>query len=254
MRRCYTRRRLGLAFALALLWPRAALSCQCGEDLSIADAAAAAQLVFAGRVIETWPVAIRVGGLASIGMQATFAVDSRWQGDVGEQVVLLHTGSTCDYHFRRGESYLVFARRGPSSGEDWSSSICSGTRPLLNVSRADYGALGDSQGVAGTEDYTPESLFHLAARRVTLAALMARGTAAFGWRAMEDSPGGAWTRLAIWLLVIGIAVLIAVLVWRRRWRSAIALVAGTLLLSIISALSWGYHLAISNPYLSRFAE
>ena len=43
-------------------------------------------------------------------------------GDVG------YAGSSCDFNFKEGETYLVFARR--TADGRWTTSICDGTRPL----------------------------------------------------------------------------------------------------------------------------
>jgi hypothetical protein len=40
-------------------------------------------------------------------------------------------GGSCDYSFRHGAEYLVFARRAP--GGPWKVSICSGTAPIADA-------------------------------------------------------------------------------------------------------------------------
>ena len=110
--------RISLCLAVVALLAQPACGCQCGELPSIAQGLATADAVFAGRVVEVWPVRVSAAGYDGIAQRATLRVDARFKGvapmksaDAAEQT-LFETGGTCSFRFTRGEAYLVFARRG----------------------------------------------------------------------------------------------------------------------------------------------
>lgn len=55
--------------------------------------------------------------------------------------------NSCDYHFRRGEEYLVYATR--TSDGRWTTSLCSGTKPLADA-RADLDYFASLPGAEPT--------------------------------------------------------------------------------------------------------
>lgn len=112
---------LAAAFALAALPVEQVAACSCAQT-SVEDAAANAQAVFSGTVVDERAVGRTDGPLRAIAATApmpglpgaviyTFKVDGVAKGEVGAQVELLGggDGGSCGMSFGVGERWLVFA-------------------------------------------------------------------------------------------------------------------------------------------------
>ena len=136
------RRLIVTAFAALALWlaaARPALGCMCAPSpgaLTPEEARAAlvkdfneAFAVFTGEVVEIDIFIVK------------FRVDKLWKGSLGDEVVMptgaikgeggMYSVSSCDYTFKRGESYLVFAYG--DSAEKMQARACTRTKPLARA-------------------------------------------------------------------------------------------------------------------------
>lgn len=130
---------LAATFAIAAVPLEQAAACSCAQ-MSLDEAAANAQAVFAGTVVDERPVGRDEGPLRAVAATApmpgllgrviyTFKVDGVAKGDVGPQVELLGggDGASCGMSFGVGERWMVFASW---DGAMHSSSLCAGNLPL----------------------------------------------------------------------------------------------------------------------------
>lgn len=131
-----------LALIIALLLSCAstttttARACTCGP-ISACQAYADASVVFVGLVTDTAVVSAEsrlpsnavsttlTGGTAG----ARFKVEEAFRGVAGAELEVYGGGSTCDYHFKQGERYLVYASQ-EEGGTTLYTNLCSGTAPL----------------------------------------------------------------------------------------------------------------------------
>jgi len=114
-----------------------ASACTCGVG-SPCEAYASASVVFVGRVTQTgikstlrsFPANAMSTTLISGGVtSAQFRVEEAFLGIRGARIDVSGEGTTCDYQFKRGERYLVFAYKNSETGT-FHTNICSGTAPL----------------------------------------------------------------------------------------------------------------------------
>jgi hypothetical protein len=130
---------LAAAFALAALPVDQVAACSCAQT-TVEEAAANAQAVFAGTVIDERPVGREDGPLRAVAATApmpgplgqvlyTFKVDGVAKGEVGAQVELLGggDGASCGMSFGIGERWLVFASW---DGAVHTTSLCAGNLML----------------------------------------------------------------------------------------------------------------------------
>lgn len=128
---------LAMAIGLASLPVQQAHACSC-MALSMEEAAAIADAVFTGTVVDQQPVGLDpVGALAATapmpgGMGQivyTFKVDGVAKGEVAEQAKVLSggDGGSCGMSFGVGERWLVFTMW---DGAMHTSGSCSGNMPL----------------------------------------------------------------------------------------------------------------------------
>lgn len=148
MRKASSRTRMLLLTAFLLCGWTAASACICGER-SPCEANAGADAVFVGRV--TRIIDEGAGDTNSSEQFGKFIVQFKvaeaFRGLESKEVELSAGGTSCDYTFARGQSYLVFAHR--FEGGPLRTSLCSGTRLLseaqpsleyLRGARAERGA------------------------------------------------------------------------------------------------------------------
>ena len=253
--------RVSLCLAIVALLAQPVCGCQCGEVPSIARGLATADAVFAGRVVEVWPVRVTAAGDDCIAQRATLRADARFKGvapmksAAAAEQTLFETGGNCSYRFTRGEAYLVFAKRGADGR--LGASICSPTRGLAELGSEDLAALGVAGGGASALDrgpVAPESLAHLAARRGELAVLVAAGAARAVWRGWGETASGLFLRLALTVAAAGALPMLLLLLRRRRFLlCAQIFVAGPLVIGA-SVLGWAYWYASSHPWLAALAR
>lgn len=130
-----------ILFALVLLLlpslASVARACTCGE-ISPCEAYAGASVVFVGRVTQTglkatsrsFPANAMSTTLTSGGVtSAQFKVEEAFLGVRVVRIDISGEGTTCDYEFKPGERYLVFAYKNSKTGT-FHTNICSGTAPL----------------------------------------------------------------------------------------------------------------------------
>lgn len=126
---------LAAALAIAAVPLERAAACSCAQ-MSVEEAAANAQAVFAGTVVDERPVGRDDGPLRAVAATApmpgfpgqviyTFKVDGVAKGDVGPRVELLGggDGASCGMSFGVGERWMVFASW---DGAMHSTSLCAG--------------------------------------------------------------------------------------------------------------------------------
>jgi len=114
-----------------------ASACTCG-GASPCESYADASVVFVGRVTRTglkqmprslpdnaMSTTLTDGGV----MSARFKVEEAFLGLRVAQIEILGQGTTCDFPFKSGERYLVFASKDPKTGT-FHTNICSGTAPV----------------------------------------------------------------------------------------------------------------------------
>lgn len=130
---------LAMAFAMAAVPLEQVAACSCAQ-MSVDEAAANAQAVFAGTVVDERPVARDDGPLRAVAATApmpgmdgrviyTFKVDGVAKGDIGAQVELLGggNGGSCGMSFGVGERWLIFASW---DGAVHTTSLCAGNLQL----------------------------------------------------------------------------------------------------------------------------
>lgn len=229
-----------------------ALGCSCGTRFSVAEALADANLVFEGRVINTWPMLVDVSGMNYLGQRYTFRVNSKWKGATGGTVTLVDALGNCSFPFHRGESYIVFAYAIEST-PDWSTSIC--TRTIATVSAAGIAReLGGREIVSNDYRHNAEALLHMAARRLMIATLGVKLWHQNWWRSLEDSPRGVVLRYCLQVSVLGYLVVIAAIVSVGRWRVAVMMLLLPLVAGGLIAFFWSYAVIVNNPGYAPLLE
>jgi hypothetical protein len=137
----------GVVLGVLVLVPTRAQACKCVVEANIERAAARADVVFRGRVLD---VAEAMGPVAQQPERMTAYRQVRverlasYQGTVPEAVTL-RTGlgdGDCGFPFRVGEEYLVFAERHP--GAELSTDICTRTARIQDAEE-DLAYFGDPQ-------------------------------------------------------------------------------------------------------------
>jgi hypothetical protein len=89
------------------------------------------EVVFAGTVAEVGPM-IPVPGtnlFSGNGRFTRFKIAEAFRGVQSETIETFEHGTSCDFHFKPGESYLVYGARDPKDGKIYVSS-CSATKTL----------------------------------------------------------------------------------------------------------------------------
>ena len=150
---------LAAAFALVALPVAQVAACSCAQ-MSVEEAAATADAVFAGTVVDQRPVGSRdrFGAVAATepmpmplgGVIYTFAVDGVAKGDVGTQVELLGggDGASCGMSFGLGERWLVFASW---DGAAHTTSLCAGNLVLAPDEAPPLPLAAPTEGAAPSE-------------------------------------------------------------------------------------------------------
>lgn len=248
----HTRFRCGAGLVLLALTGPGVWACECSSVPTIPEAFSAADFVFGGQVVNIWPIRAEEQGLPTIFQSYTFRVDSRWKGAPGQEAVLVD--APCSFHFRRGGTYLVFARATEAGPADASAALCSGTRPIEVVGGQVFEELGPAEESRQKATYHPESVAHVVARRFTLARLSTTILLVDRWRGLGDSPAGAWGRFGLQLLVVAFLFVVSFWLWRRQWRKVLVLVTAAALSLSLGLLWWGYQHVLSNPILRHLAD
>ncbi len=145
---------VGIALA-GLAGAPTASACTCVEPPPPLEALEAADLVFAGLVIE-----ILEPDSSMFTRSFRFAAKRRWKGPVTDtmRVETAWSSASCGYPFEVGETYLVYAYEGNVFANPYSTNLCTRTRPLADAAE-DLAALGEGSPVAVDEE--PVSEFSL---------------------------------------------------------------------------------------------
>lgn len=136
---------LGLVALLGALWtapPCETGFCSCVGPQDVPSALQSAQAVLAGTVVAARNTTLQTPHGPQRLWAVTLRADRAWKGVEAETVVVLpgHGGPDCGFPFQRGESYLVYAHRGP--GESLYAGSCGRTADLSRAA-ADLRALGE---------------------------------------------------------------------------------------------------------------
>lgn len=111
------------------LSPAAADACSCATEGLPCGAAWRADAVFVGHVVSI--ESSTTPGNFLFSRRAELAIVEAFRGLQLSQVTLVAGGSNCDYPFRMGETYVVYAYRSPDG--TLSTSICARTRPVAQA-------------------------------------------------------------------------------------------------------------------------
>jgi len=126
-----------VALGLLICFSSRADACFCGPILPC-QAYASAQVVFVGLVTKTATVRSK-GLMPSTALSTTlmngattahFKVEENLLGIKMAEVDVLGEGTSCDFHFKEGTRYLVYAYRS-QDGTTLHTNICAGTAPVL---------------------------------------------------------------------------------------------------------------------------
>lgn len=128
----------GFLLALTIVAATASLAnaCTCGE-ISACEAFANASAVFVGvvtkagiRSVQTqFPATAMSATRTNGGPAAHFKIEEAFGGIATDEIDISGGGTTCDYYFKEGERYLVYAYRN-EDGTSFTTNICSRTSPL----------------------------------------------------------------------------------------------------------------------------
>lgn len=155
--------RLCLLFCCAcflLLLPARAVACSCGNDDSPCQAAYDADAVFLGRVLQTRTEPREVQWVAddpsskmtvSVSV-ARLRIDESFLGAQGVEMDVYGSGTNCDFHFKVGQSYLVYAYFN-SARQLWQTNICTRTRPEAEAKEDLLYFRGAAKKAAGSTVY-----------------------------------------------------------------------------------------------------
>ena len=148
--RCYSLREILVTIKTPLILAAVALiiclssradGCTCGDILPC-EAYAGAQVAFVGLATKTRTVSSE-GLMPSNAMSTTltigattahFKIKESFLGIEEAEVDVFGEGTTCDYYFKEGVQYLVYAFRSPD-GKTLHTNICAGTAPLSEAGR-----------------------------------------------------------------------------------------------------------------------
>ena len=97
-----------------------------------------AKAIFTGKVIEIK----NFSHSQSTGVIVKMMVERFWKLPVPEEIIITDSGTSCDYSFEVGKSYLVYAFS--SSGKNISTNLCSGNKTLQDATQ-DIKLLGRSK-------------------------------------------------------------------------------------------------------------
>ena len=117
-------------------------ACSCGA-VKPCEAYAQADAVFTGVVtktrIDTAPRQFPDTAISTTpttgGRVAHLNIERAFLGIEGKEVEIFGTATTCDYDFKEGEHYLVYAYRMPD-GKNFYTNLCSGTSPVSQATEA----------------------------------------------------------------------------------------------------------------------
>jgi hypothetical protein len=117
----------------------AAYACRCVPSKPSSDTSRYAA-VFSGKVVEAGFKQLPNGVWQDT---TTFEVDRVWKGEAKKRITLISRLTSCDFVFRKGESWLVFAST-LSGGDGLTTSQCSRTG-LISERKKDLGVLGEGK-------------------------------------------------------------------------------------------------------------
>jgi hypothetical protein len=141
-------------FAGVLLLPCSAarvLACQCRERQPPCSQYAEADTIFVGAVTDMTPVDYDLIPTAESSVKRVgFKVERAFRGVEGARAELIEWGTSCDFGFGEGRTYLVYAYRSPEKGT-LSTGYCTRTAELSK-------AAADLAYLNGLKSAAPETL------------------------------------------------------------------------------------------------
>jgi hypothetical protein len=128
-----TAKYLLVSFALLLLSYDAAFACRCPRDKPSRDLSRFVA-VFVGKVTDEGDFRSR---------RVKFSVERIWKGELVAEIVIYATNNSCDWYFKKGASYLVYAYTSPG-GHTFRTHKCTRTGRLVDAAE-DLEVLGEGQ-------------------------------------------------------------------------------------------------------------
>ncbi len=97
-----------------------------------------AKAIFTGEVIEIK----KIPQTHSNGVIVKLVVENFWKSPVPKEIIIANSGTSCDYFFKTGKSYLIYAFS--LSDKSISTNLCSGNKALQDATQ-DIKLLGKSR-------------------------------------------------------------------------------------------------------------
>jgi hypothetical protein len=229
-----------ISLASAIGSPSELSACQCASKPSVEDSLAQGAEIFLGQVVNLWPVLLQTSEQAHIGQVATFHVQASWSDSVQGRAEVVSGLSNCDFVFRHGRTYLVYARKS-ALARGLSASVCSRTSEYGPANR-DLDKLGAPVSEAQAAPVRSERYLHRFARRVATAWIFAKGTARHRWASLSVTTGGVVTQHVVYLILF-ILPLGSVMAARRLGPRKLFLILAMLcFVGLLGFVTWGYFL------------
>jgi hypothetical protein len=96
-----------------------------------------AKAIFTGKVTEVTQIP-----QSRIGVKIKIRVERYWKSPVPVEIIITNEGTSCDYFFEVGKSYLIYASY--ANGSKINTNLCSGNKELQNAA-GDIKLLGKSK-------------------------------------------------------------------------------------------------------------
>ena len=235
---------------LLLLGSRVAIGCSCGQQPTALEALPRATAVFDGTVVSRTPFLAHVHGYLAVLDRTEFVVHQAWRGPNQEHFVVVGGFGNCDYLFRVGTRYLVFATPYKNAALGLGATICLPTQVYQASSQASRD-LGQGLAFAPFQSPGAESSFARARRAVRASFLygVATSVTMFSGHALLDPPW-QWRALVAPVTAFVSVVVSLFLVLRHRYRLLAVLSPALLLAVLVAATLQGYLVIQLFPDLS----
>lgn len=154
---------LTVSFILLPCFSRVVQACECLQSPPACAAYRAADAVFAGLVTSVSPENNDYKTIAKNGKRkVTFTLINAYRGVSGKEIEIQSTISSCEYQFRKGEKYFVYASLDTSdnslgtSGCSRTTRLSSATEDLAFINSLSGGRAGRLiSGIVSESTYTP---------------------------------------------------------------------------------------------------
>jgi hypothetical protein len=230
-----------VSFVLMLIAFRSeVLACQCGAQPNVPDSLAESVAVFEGTVVAT-RFALGRGAWWVPLPEYEFKVIRVWKGALPTTVGLRGLDNNCAFVFRRGVSYLVYARGHRDAPGKLTSSKCDRTKEASLV-LSEIESLGRP-----LQQFTATNIRSQSPTGLRVRGYLVGGVALFGNLLRHPSERLAWISVGFLPLILAvgsIVVIVTIVVSLRRRRSMRVLIMVTfaLFLMVAALLSAGQSL------------